>query len=76
MSGFLLSGLGKISDLVADCLATAVLLFIGIFGWKQGLRGLERLEEYSVTIKLAIIASLLFALGYTDLTHPPFDPLP
>jgi len=76
MSGFLLSGIGKVSDLLADSLATSVLLFIGVFGWRRGLHGLERLEEYSVTIKLAIIASLLFALGYTDWIHPPFEPLP
>lgn len=47
-----------------DALATAVLLFIGFYGRKNGLRGLERLEEYSVTVKLAIIVSLLLWLSY------------
>jgi hypothetical protein len=50
-------------------LATLILAFIGVFGYKRGLRGLERLEEYSVTVKLAIIVSLLFGLGYHGLEH-------
>ncbi|WP_165495874.1 hypothetical protein, partial [Marinobacter halodurans] len=52
-----------------DVLATGVLLFIGLYGWRRGLHGLERLEEYSVTIKLAIIASLLAGLIYNDGSH-------
>lgn len=66
MSGFVLTGLDVYSPFNADVLATAVLLFIGLYGWRRGLGGLERLEEYSVTIKLAIIASLLAGLLYHD----------
>jgi len=45
-----------------NMLATAVLLAIGIYGARRGLKGLEQLEEFSVSIKLAIIAALLFWL--------------
>jgi hypothetical protein len=50
----------------ANVLTTFILLFIGIFGWKRGLKGLERLEEYSVSVNLSIIAALLLGLVYYD----------
>lgn len=52
------------SEAVTNGLATAVLLAIGFYGARRGLHGLERLEEYSVSIKLAIIAALLFWLAH------------
>ncbi len=64
MCGFVLTGLGAYTPFNADTLSTVVLLFIGVYGLRRGLQGLERLEEYSVTIKLAVIASLLLALIY------------
>ncbi|WP_156826496.1 hypothetical protein [Marinobacterium rhizophilum] len=66
MCGFVLTGVDAYSSFNADALATLVLLFIGIYGLRRGLHGLERLEEYSVTIKLSIIAALLAALAYYD----------
>lgn len=69
MCGFVLTGVDVYSPFNADVLATGVLLFIGLYGWRRGLHGLERLEEYSVTIKLAIIASLLAGLIYNDGSH-------
>ena len=62
-------GIGLFRHEIRDApfwLATVVLSFIGIYGWRRGLHGLERLEEYSVTIKLAIGASLLAGLIYYD----------
>lgn len=50
-------------ELMAQLLTTAILAFIGIAGWVRGLSFLERLEEYSVSIKLAIIVSLI--VGWT-----------
>jgi len=50
------------SEAASNGLATVVLLTIGFYGARRGLHGLERLEEYSVSIKLAIIAALLFWL--------------
>lgn len=66
MCSFVLAGIHTHSDFNADVLATLVLAFIGLYGWRRGLLGLERLEEYSVTIKLAIIAALLFGLAWHD----------
>ena len=66
MCGFILTGVNAYTPFNADILATVVLAFIGIYGFRRGLHGLERLEQYSVTIKLAIIASLLVGLMYYD----------
>ncbi len=43
-------------------IATGLILFIGGFGFFRGLQPLERLEEYSVDAKLAIIAGFLVGL--------------
>lgn len=64
MSAFLLTGLDAFTNFNADILATLIVAFIGIYGAKRGLSGLERLEVFSVTIKLSIIAALLFGLSY------------
>lgn len=69
MGGFVLTGLDAYSGFHADMLASLVLLCIGIYGFWRGLHGLELLEEYSVTIKLAIIASLLLGLAYFDVAQ-------
>ncbi|NHO65849.1 hypothetical protein G8770_09875 [Aestuariicella hydrocarbonica] len=66
MSGFILTGVDAYTPFNANVLASIVLLFIGCYGWSRGLRGLERLEEYSVTIKLAVIVSLLLGLMHYD----------
>lgn len=66
MCGFVLTGVDAYTPFNADAMATAILLFIGFFGWLRGLNGLEQLEGFSVTIKLAIIASLLAGLAYYD----------
>ncbi len=64
MSAFLLDGLDALSETNANILTTGVLLFIGLVGWRRGLHTLEHLEEYSVSIKLAIIAAFLLGLGF------------
>ncbi|MEZ5525334.1 MAG: hypothetical protein R3E62_10305 [Pseudomonadales bacterium] len=69
MSGFVLTGIDAYTGFNADILATLILVFIGAYGFRRGLGGLERLEEYSVTIKLAIIASLLLGLAYYDVDN-------
>lgn len=47
----------------AKLLTTAVFALILIVGWTQGFTALERLEQISVGIKLAIISGLLFGLA-------------
>jgi hypothetical protein len=45
-------------------LATAALAFIGIFGVFGGLKNLEKVETWAVSLKLAIIAGLLAGLVF------------
>ncbi len=66
LSAFALRGAGLGDGAAADMLTTLVLAFIGIVGWWRGLDALERLEEYSVSVKLAVIAALLLGLGAYD----------
>lgn len=46
----------------ARIITTAALCFIAVFGWLRGFSALERIEEGTVGLKLAIIAGLLFGL--------------
>jgi hypothetical protein len=48
----------------ARCVTTAVFAVILIVGWTKGFSALERLEQISVTLKLAIIGGLLFGLAW------------
>jgi len=47
----------------ARLLTSVVLVFILIIGWMRGFSALERLEQFSVGVKLAIIAGLLVGMG-------------
>jgi hypothetical protein len=47
----------------AKLLTTATFMVILIVGWTRGFRALERMEQFSVGLKLAIIAGLLFGLA-------------
>ncbi|SHE45585.1 hypothetical protein SAMN05444279_102244 [Ruegeria intermedia] len=47
----------------ANLLTTAVFTFILAIGWTRGFAALERLEQVSVGIKLAIIAGLIIGLA-------------
>jgi len=63
LASFLMRGLGMTgAELPARLLATAVLLFIAGVGIWRNLDGLEVLEEYAVSIKLSIIATLVVGL--------------
>jgi amino acid transporter len=68
LSAFVLHRAGPNVELLANLVTTAILIFIGLTGYLRGLRALERLEVYSVTIKLAIIVGLLIGLAMFD-TH-------
>ncbi len=48
----------------ARLLTTGVFLVILAVGWSYGFAALERMEQVTVGIKLAIIAGLLFGLGW------------
>jgi hypothetical protein len=59
LSAFVLKGFGWHDAWIANSLTTALLIIIGIVGKTRGLTALERLEQYSVSIKIAIIGALL-----------------
>lgn len=69
MSSFVLEGLGVASPIWASVLTTGVLLFIGVAGVWRGLGGLERLEAFSVSLKLAIIVALLVGLTHHNIVQ-------
>jgi len=68
LSSFALTAFGSNSELYGNILTTVLLSGIGLYGLSKGLHGLERLEEYSVSVKLAIILALLVGLAYHDVT--------
>lgn len=47
----------------ARIMTTAIFFVILCVGWTRGFSALERMEQFSVSLKLAIIAGLLFGLG-------------
>ncbi len=67
LSSFVLEGFEINEPLYANMLTTGILISIGFYGYRRGLSGLERLELYSVTVKLAIISALLVGLLLFDL---------
>ena len=50
-------------DQHAKLLTSAILLLILAVGWTRGFKALERMEQVSVGIKLAIISGLIFGLA-------------
>ncbi len=65
LSIFLLKGIGVENEIVARLITTGLLAFIGFYGLVRNLSGLERLEEYAVSLNLAAIAAITVALvGY------------
>lgn len=69
LSSFVLRSFDSTSDVAANALTSAILVAIAFVGWTKGLIGLERLEKYSVTVKLCIIIALLLGLARFDLIH-------
>lgn len=52
------------TQIAARWVSTAVFLLILVTGWTKGFAALERMEQLSVSVKLAIIAGLLVGLGW------------
>ncbi len=71
LSSFLLDYLGVSSANLERALTTAMILFIAVVGYLRGLGGLERLESFSITIQLAVIASLVTGLAVYAIGFPP-----
>ncbi len=68
LAAFLLKGFGISDPLVGKIVTTAILAAIGLDGLLRGLRGLENIEEYAVGLKLAVIAAVLAALAWFNLS--------
>lgn len=62
LSAFLLSNLHVESELVARCITSGLLITICAVGMVWGLKRLEGIEKYAVSINLGMIAALLLAL--------------
>lgn len=58
LSAFALKGIHIQNETLENALTTAILIFIGAFGYLKGLTMLELLETFSVNIKLSIICAL------------------
>ncbi|GAB4169705.1 MAG: hypothetical protein Kow0020_03560 [Wenzhouxiangellaceae bacterium] len=67
MSAFALRKFGLNEGVWPDLLTTVILVFIGLTGWLRGLSAMERLEEWSVAVKLGVIVALLSGLAVHDL---------
>ncbi|MBL1429973.1 MAG: hypothetical protein COA60_000365 [Robiginitomaculum sp.] len=68
LGAFAISLLPFASALLAKLLTTLVFLLILIVGWTRGFSALERMEQISVSIKLAIITGLLVGLAWFSAT--------
>ena len=66
LSAFVLEGFETDGLFRERLLTSAILVALGAIGWLRGLGGLERLEEYSVSAKLAVISGLLVGLALYD----------
>jgi len=62
LAAFLLQMFSVQHQILQKAIATALVAFIGGFGYLRGLARLESLEKYSVDTKLAIIAGFLVGL--------------
>jgi hypothetical protein len=63
LSSFALQLVGVHTDMLLRLLTTAILIFIGTYGFLKGMHGLEGLEKAAVNSKLSIIGGLLLALA-------------
>ena len=70
LASFLMAGLWQKNELLENAITTLVLAGIGISGYLGGLKRLEWLEKYSVSIKLAVIAALLLGIFLHDIKNP------
>lgn len=67
LGAFLLKGFGIIDPLVAKAITSTLLFAIGGYGVWRGLHGLESVEEYAVSLNLAVIAAVLISLLFLNL---------
>ena len=67
LSSFLLSYVGfENSPILEKTLTTIIIVFIATTGYLRGLGGLEKLETYSMSLQLSIVAALLIGIFVYD----------
>lgn len=69
LSSFVLKALHLEDPLVARAITTCILAGIGGIGAWRGLRGIQRVETYAVSLNLAVIFGLLIGLGWFNAGH-------
>ena len=67
-SAFIFDRIGVTDLTIIKLITTLILLVIMIIAWRRGAKGLEVIELYAVTIKLAIIVGVLAALLSYDIS--------
>ncbi len=67
LAAFLLKGFGMVDPAVAKAVTTVLLAAIGGYGLWRGLHALETVEEYAVSLKLAVIAAVLASLAWFNI---------
>lgn len=63
LAAFLLKNIGSGGSLAENSIVTAILVIIGAVGMISGLRLLEKLERYTVSLNLGMIGALLVVLA-------------
>lgn len=69
LAAFVLKMFGAQDKILQKGIATALVVFIGLFGYLRGLGKLELLEKFFVNTKLAIIAGFLVGLAAVNVQH-------
>lgn len=69
LAAFVLKMFGAQDRILQKGIATALVIFIGVFGYLRGLSKLESLEKFFVDTKLAIIAGFLVGLVAVNVHH-------
>lgn len=63
LGAYLLKGVGVVDTTWARVATSAIVAGLGVLGFFRGFRGIERVEVYAVSFKLAVIAGVLAALA-------------
>lgn len=78
LGAFLLKGIDVTDPNLARIVTTVIILGLGLLGWLRGFKGIERVEIYAVSFKLAVIAAVIAALALVYIGHhgPQHSPQP
>ena len=69
LGAFALKGVGITDALWGRVLTSAVVIVLGVIGFLRGFKGIEHVEVWAVTFKLAVILGVLVALAMVTASH-------